>query len=260
MNSALLVVSFGTTHLDTMEKAIAATERVLGEAFPHCPVYRAFTSAVVRKRLAENQKIHICSVEEALAQIAADGFEHVLVQPTLLIPGEEYEKLRAAVRRAAGTLQVKIGQPLLAEEKDLDTVLTLLQKAYPTAPDTILVLMGHGTAHCANRFYEQLAARMRMLEYPTMRLCAVEGTPSFDTLLQELSALPQRKIRLVPFLFVAGDHTKNDMAGSGPESLCSLLRTQGFTVSCILQSLGELAEIRNLFVQRVRALHPECSV
>lgn len=95
MKTALLVISFGTTHLDTMEKTIAATENALAATFPAIPVYRAFTSGVVRKRLKAKFDMQVDSMEEALAQIAADGYKKVVVQPTLLIPGAEYDKLCA---------------------------------------------------------------------------------------------------------------------------------------------------------------------
>ena len=253
MKTAILVVSFGTTHLDTLEHTIAATERMLAETFPQYTLYRAFTSGVVRGLLARRQ-LQIDSVEEALARIAADGFEQVLVQPTLLIPGIEYERLCAAVQQAAGVLQVRMGLPLLNSSRDLDAVIAVLQEAYPLNPDRALLLMGHGTAHSANRIYEQLAAKLRSLSSPVMRLCTVEGTPSFDDVLAELRALPQRKLTLAPFLFVAGEHSKIDMAGSQPDSLRSLLEAAGFEVQCVLQGMGELDGIRRLFAERLRTL------
>ena len=247
MKTTLLVVSFGTTHLDTLEKTIAATENALAAAFPEYPLYRAFTSGIVRKRLKTKFDIHVDSMEEAMARIAGDGFEQVIVQPTLLIPGEEYDKLCAAIEASAGNMKVCIGKPLLCCEPDLDAIIRVLQEAYPVDDDTILLLMGHGTEHAANDIYIRLAQKMQRLP---MRLCTVEGTPSFDDAIEELTALPQRKIRLAPMLFVAGDHAKNDMAGDEPDSLRSRLEEKGFTVECKIQGLGELQAIRNMYVQK----------
>ena len=211
MKTALLVISFGTTHLDTMEKTIVATENALAVAFPDITVFRAFTSGVVRKRLKAKFDMQVDGIEEAMARIYAADYDRVVVQPTLLI--------------------------------------RVLQEAYPVDDDTILLLMGHGTEHAANDIYIRLAQKMRKLP---MRLCTVEGTPSFDDAIEELTAQPQRKVQLAPMLFVAGDHAKNDMAGDEPDSLRSMLKAKGYAVSCAIQGLGELADIRNMYVEKAR--------
>ena len=241
MKTALLVVSFGTTHLDTMEKTISATEAALAAAFPECPVYRAFTSAAVRKTLEKRFDIHIDSIGEALQRITGDGYERVIVQPTLLIPGVEYDKLCAAVEASAGGLQAIVGKPLLYCEQDMDALIDALWRAYPVDEDAILLLMGHGTGHSANGLYIRMVEKMQSLP---MRLCTVEGTPSFADVAEELSALSCKKVRLAPMLFVAGDHAKNDMAGDEPDSLCSLLKARGYQVECILRGLGELTDVQ----------------
>ena len=249
MKTALLAVSFGTTHWDTMEKTIAATENALATAFPAIPVYRAFTSGVVRKRLKAKFDMQVDSMEEAMTRIHAAGYDRVVVQPTLLIPGEEYEKIFAAIETSAYGMQFAVGKPLLCCDADMDTMIRLLQKAYPVEDDTILLLMGHGTEHSANGIYVHLADKMKRT---SMRLCTVEGTPSFDDVMEGLSALPQKKILLAPMLFVAGDHAKNDMAGDEPDSLRSILEAKGYAVSCAIQGLGELADVRNMYVQKAR--------
>ena len=250
MNPAILVVSFGTTHLDTLQDNIARTEADIAAAFPGSSLYRAFTSKVVRFRLKKNLGIHVDSVEEAMARIAADGHTHVVVQPTLLIPGEEYDRLYAWVKEAAGPLHVSIGRPLLGGESDLDAITAILREAYPTAEDTVLLTMGHGTEHNANDLYERLTEKFRAQDGAPMRLCTVEGKPSFADAVQELAALPQRKVLLVPLLFVAGEHAKEDMAGEGPKSLHSMLTAAGFHVSCVVRGLGQLQSVRDLYVQR----------
>ncbi len=247
MKTALLVVSFGTTHLDTMEKTIVATENALAAAFPEFPLYRAFTSGIVRKRLIAKYDIHIDSMEEAMSRITDDGFERVIVQPTLVIPGEEYDKISATIQASAGNMKVCIGKTLLCNDQDLDSIVHVLQEAYPIEDDTILLLMGHGTEHAGNDIYIRLAQKMRKLP---MRLCTVEGTPSFDDAIEEMTTLTQRKVLLAPMLFVAGDHAKNDMAGDEPDSLRSILEEKGFTVECKIQGLGELQSVRNMYVQK----------
>lgn len=247
MKTALLIVSFGTTHLDTLEKTIAPTEAVFAARFPEYPLYRAFTSGMIRKRLKSSQGIHVDSVEEAMGKIAADGFERVFLQPTLLIPGEEYDKLCAAAAASAGGMAFSIGKPLLSCEHDLDTLIQLLQDAYPVEDDTILLLMGHGSEHSANEIYHRLAAKMQSLP---MRLCTVEGTPTFGDVLESLISLPQKKIQLAPLMFVAGDHAKNDMAGEESDSMRSQLEAKGYQVTCRVQGLGELEAVQQMFIAK----------
>lgn len=249
MKTALLVVSFGTTHLDTLERNIQRIEEVFAAAFPEYPLYRAFTSGIVRKRLKTNLNVHVDSVEEALARIAADGFGRILVQPTLLIPGSEYDKLCGAIQSAAGTMDIRIGRPLLCSDGDMDTVIDLLQTAYPVGNDTALLFMGHGSEHSANDIYVRLA--QKMLPFP-MRLCTVEGTPTFEDGVASLASLPQKKVHMAPLMLVAGDHAKNDMAGEEPDTLRSLLEARGYEVTYSIQGLGELESIRNLYVSKAR--------
>lgn len=250
MDPAILVVSFGTTHLDTLQENIARTEADIAAAFPGSSLYRAFTSKAVRFRLKKNLDVHVDSVEEAMARIAADGHTHVVVQPTLLIPGEEYDRLCAWVKEAAGPLHVSTGRPLLCGESDLEAITAILREAYPTAEDTVLLAMGHGTEHNANDLYERLAVKFRAQGGAPMRLCTVEGKPSFADAVQELTSLRQRKVLLVPLLFVAGEHAKEDMAGEEPGSLRSILAAAGFHVSCAVHGLGQLQPVRDLYVRR----------
>ena len=249
MKTALLVVSFGTTHLDTLNQTIAAVEAALAAAFPEDSVYRAFTSNTVRRILERKYGIHVDSVAEALTRIDGEGYDRVIVQPTLLISGTEYDKLCAAVRDSAGSLQVVVGKPLLCCERDMNVLIEALRKAYPVDDDTMLLFMGHGTDHSAHDVYIRMAEKMRSLP---MRLCTAEGTPSFADVAEELSALPYKKLCLVPMLFVAGEHAKNDMAGDEPDSLRSILEAKGYPVECILQGLGELADVRDMYAEKVR--------
>lgn len=244
MKTALLVVSFGTTHPDTLEDTIAATENTLAAAFPQYPIYRAFTSAIVRRRLKSKYGLHADSVEEALARIGAEGFSQVLIQPTMVIPGEEYDRLLACVQAAAGSLSTRVGRPLLCGGADLDAIIGILRDAFPVDDDTVLLFMGHGTKHGASGIYTRLARKMEALSGGAMTACTMDA---FDAALETLSAGSRRKVRLVPLLFTAGTHAKEDMAGR----LRATLEAAGFTVEPIFQSLGQLEAIREMYVRRV---------
>lgn len=249
MKNAILIVSFGTTHLDTLEKNICAVERDIQAACPETPCFRAFTSRIVRRRLQEKYGMEIDSVAAAVQKIEKAGFTHVTVQPTLLLPGEEFDLLRQDALNAAGDLRVSIGLPLLWEDGDIRAMAQVLKRAYPTEEDTILLAMGHGTSHAADSVYFRLRKEMNALG---MELCTVEGSLDFHTAVQNLLNQPKRKVHLVPLLLVAGDHSKNDMAGDEPDSLKSLLTEAGFAVSCSLTGLGEIPEIRQAFITRTK--------
>lgn len=249
MKQAILVVSFGTTHLDTLEKTISAVEREIQGAFPEIPCFRAFTSPTVRRRLAAKCGLEVDSVADALGKLEAGGFTRVIVQPTLLLPGEEYDRLRREVMDAAGTMAVSVGLPLLWNDEDIGLLAGILKRAYPVPEDTVLLAMGHGTSHAADSVYTRLRRAMQALD---MELCTVEGGIDFDAAVTHLLTQSRRKAHLVPLLLVAGDHSKNDMAGDSPDSLKSKLEQAGFAVTCSLTGLGELQEIRNAYCSRVR--------
>lgn len=248
MKQAILVVSFGTTHLDTLEKTICAVERDIQAANPNTPCFRAFTSPTVRRRLREKQGLEVDSVEDALQKLEASGFTHVKVQPTLLLPGEEFDKLHAAVLHSAGEMTVSMGLPLLWEDQDIAALAQAVKAAYPLPEDTILLAMGHGTSHTADAVYTRLRRAMNALG---MELCTVEGSIDFEAAKEALLAQSKRKVHLVPLLLVAGDHSKNDMAGSKPDSLKSILTTAGFEVTFSLRGLGELDAVRKMICKRV---------
>lgn len=251
MKTAILAVSFGTTHLDTLAKTIQAVEEDLMAAFPGAYFYRAFTSGIVRSRLKHKYEMSVDSVEEALERMKHDGVERVVVQPTLLIPGEEYDRLRGKVLLNAGKMEISMGLPLLWDDADLDTMMEILAQSYPMAEDTVLLAMGHGSAHESNCLYERLAEKMRA-RGGSLALCTVEGKPDFADAVEHLKEQGKRRVHLVPLLLVAGDHSKNDMAGEDPDSLRGLLEREGFQVSWTLKGLGEIPAVRERYVRRAK--------
>ena len=248
MSAAVLIASYGTTRLDALERTIRAVERDIAAAFPGLPCYRAFISELVRARLASRHGMAVDGIQEAFRRMAADGIDRVFVQPALLIPGEEYERLRGEILSQAGSMAVSLGRPLLWDEEDLLWIIGVLARAYPVGSDTVLLAMGHGTAHSAGGLYERLACQMQATG--GMALCTATGTPSFDDGIRLLLAQPRRKVHLVPLLLTAGNHSENDMAGDGPDSLRRRLERAGFEVSWSLRGLGELPEVRARLVRR----------
>lgn len=240
MKQALLVVSFGTNYADAEQSCIRPVEEALRRAFPEFEMHRAFTSRMIlRKKREQGQCVE--SEEEALARLTAEKYEKIVVVPTHIIPGGEYEKVRAAAKDCI------VSTPLLCEEEDLDWMADLLASIGREA-DRPIVWMGHGTDHAANEIY----ARLREKLPPSLDLACLEGAFSLDALLPKLNGLSERKLTLMPLMLVAGGHARKDLAGDAENSWKSILTAQGFDVRVRLQGLGALPAVQQRFVEKVR--------
>ena len=252
---ALLVVSFGTSHLDTLEKTISAIERDLAAAFPDRTCRRAFTSGMILRKLAERDGLRIPDVPAALAELEKEGYADVLLQPTHIMNGEEYDKLRLQAAPFAGRFErMSFGSPLLTAEADYrETVQALLSELPPGRPEEAVVYMGHGTGHFANAAYAQIEYMLHDLGRRDVIVGTVEGYPGFAEVIDRLKERPGvRNISLRPLMIVAGDHAKNDLAGEEPDSWRSQLEKEGYAVSCTLRGLGENPGVRTVFVRHAR--------
>ena len=248
ISAAILVVSFGTTHLDTLERCIAATEKAIAERFPEYPVYRAFTSGIVMRRLKEKYDFQVDSVQQALSRIEQDGFTRVVIQPTLLLRGIEYEKMER-LAKTCSKLQVAFGKPLIQDETDCAAIAKILKDENPLVDKEALILMGHGTEHEANRVYCALQEEFDRLGYPAV-IGTVEGTPDFSDAANAVKALGIAKAKLLPLMFVAGDHAKNDMAGEEEDSLLSMVQAVGVSAEPVIRGLGESPAVQKLYALR----------
>ena len=248
MKQAILAVSFGTTYPDTLEKTIAATEAALAEAYPGWPVYRAFTSGMILKKLRQRDGVEIDNVAQAMARLEREGYTQVAVQSTHVMHGEEYEKMLAQLEPYKLTMEIAVGAPLLHAQSDYEAVADALLSWLPLPADgEALVLMGHGTAHFANSAYAQMEHVLQS-RCPRIYIATVEGYPTLDSVAEQLQRQPEiRRLTLAPFMLVAGDHARNDMAG-GEDSWKEVLEGKGYEVACILQGLGECPAIQKLFV------------
>ena len=248
--TAILVVSFGSTHLDTLEKCIVATEQAIASRFPELPLYRAFTSNIVIRRLKEQQDIAVDTVKEALERIKREDITHVVVQPTLILGGIEYDLLKKAAKKVP-ELQVEIGRPLILNEEDCTAVAQILQDENPLEADETLMLMGHGTEHQANDIYALLQKKLDERNYNCI-VGTVEGTPSFKDAVELLKQRGSSHAKLLPLMFVAGDHVKNDMVGNEEDSLLTLVQSAGVKVKPVIRGLGESAAIREAYILRTK--------
>ncbi len=258
MSKGLLVVSFGTSVAETRKKTIEAIEGDLAAAFPERKAYRAWTSSIIRRKLRSSGELNVDSVEEALERMKADGITDLLVQPTHMLPGEEYGKVVNAVRAASGFERLRLGKPLLTGEADIRAVAAVLEDTFSdVGSGELLALMGHGSAEAEENFYLQLTEAFRKDGKPNFIVGTVEEDPGFEPVLRAAKERKPSRIRLLPFMVVAGDHALNDMAGEGEDSWAGMLRKEGFQVECILKGMGEYPKVRAMYVEKARQTEAE---
>lgn len=248
---ALLVVSFGTSYVGTRRKTIEATEQTLAKAFPGYDLKRAFTSHRVIHKLRQRDQLEIASVPQALDQLRAEGYAEVLAQPLHILNGTEYHQVLVDLKPySARFARLALGRPLLTDLADYLAVVDALRPELPAcAPSEAVLLMGHGSRHPANAAYCQLDYVFKDEGLPHVYLATVEGYPPLETVIKRLEADHIRKVTLLPFMLVAGDHARNDM----DRGWKSILENKGFAVETRLMGLGELEKIRQIYVAHARA-------
>ncbi len=245
----ILVVSFGTSY-DKARASIEAVENKIETEFPNYVLRRAFTSGMIIKKLA-GRGICVDTVEQALVKLASEGVKELIVQPTHLIAGIEYEKLQKAVQGLQHHFRsVKIGQPLLASESDRKELVDILAKEIEKQDDECLVLMGHGTEHEVNRVYLELQKDFEERGYKDVFVGTVEGTPSGEDVLKCASGAYKKAV-MAPLMLVAGDHALNDMAGD-EDSWQTMFEEEGIEVRTILKGLGAYQGVLDMYVNHVK--------
>lgn len=251
---AVLVVSFGTSYNDTRALTIDAIEAAVADAYPEYEVRRAFTSQIIIDKLLERDGLEINNVEEAMQQLIADGFGTLVVQPTHVINGYEFNEMTAEIEPFIDNFaSVTYGTPLLTTTEGYLALVEAFknQIAPPLSEDTALLLMGHGTQHFANSAYAALDYMFKEQGMPNVFVGAVESYPDLDTVIPFLKTGNYRKIILQPLMIVAGDHASNDMAGDEEDSWKTVLKAEGFEVECIMRGLGEFSSIHSLYIDQI---------
>ncbi len=248
---AILVVSFGTSVNATREKTIDRIEADIQKSMPDRAFYRAWTSGMIIRKIEKRDGVHINTVEEAMEQMLSDGITDVIVQPTHVIRGIEYDQLKETVLEKGKEFeQVRIGTPLLTTSEDADAVLqAVMAEIGAIGKEETVVFMGHGTPHDINSIYTELDQRLKELGYPQAFMGTVEAEPTLDTLLEKVKTLQVKRVILAPFMVVAGDHAMNDMAGDEDDSWKSTFEKAGYEVECILKGLGEYPAVRQIYVK-----------
>ena len=246
----LLAVSFGTSFAETREKTIGAIENALREAFPEYTVSRAFTSNKIRKRLRERDGIEIDSVTKALQRAAVDNIEELIIQPTHMMAGHEYNKLLQEVSAYTNVFpRLAIAYPLLhctADFYALAQTITTWTAQYDNK-ETAICFMGHGTDAQSNAVYQKLEDLLHESGHENYFIGTVEGMPTVNDILAKLRQKTYTKVVLQPLMVVAGDHACNDMAGEDEDSWKNIFERAGYEVRCILRGLGENAAVQQMY-------------
>lgn len=253
---AILAVSFGTSHNDTREVTIDAIEKDMQAAFPEYPLYRAWTSKMIINKVNKRDHVHIDTVKEAMEKMRADGITDVLVQPTHVINGIENDIMKEeALSYREDFHSISFGDPLLTSEQDNREVLEAVAEEFSwLKEDEVLVLMGHGTTHYANSIYAALDYTFKDKGHKNIFLGTVEAYPSMESIMKLVRKYAPSKVVLAPFMIVAGDHAKNDMAGDDPESWYSQFKEAGYEVEAVIKGLGEYPGIRKILVNHLKLL------
>lgn len=262
VKKAILVVSFGTSYLETLQLTIASIENKIKDNFPEYEVRRAFTSRFVIKKLASRDGIQIDTEQQALEKLHAEGYREVYIQPLHVVAGEEYDKVkRLVVHYAHAGLfdRIKLGRPLLyymGQEDQPDDYLAAVQAVTAELPklgnEDAVVFMGHGGLHPANAAYAALQLKFEQAGFNRTFVYTVEGFPALEHVIEKLNGNQVKKVLLIPFMLVAGDHVQNDMAGPEDDSAKSQLQKAGLHVEVYLRGLGENSLIQELYVQHLQ--------
>lgn len=252
----LLAVSFGTSYNDTRAVTIDAVETALQNAYPEYQVRRAFTSQIVIDVLEDRDNLDIDNVTEAMDRLVADGVKDVVVQPTHVIPGFEYDDVMAEIASYEDKFDsLSVGAPLLSSDEDFDTMVTVLadETAAYNNEGTAVVFMGHGTEHEANASYATLQEKLHAAGMTNYFVGTVEGSPLVEDVLAQVDAGEYENVVLLPLMIVAGDHANNDMAGDEEGSWKDVFTKAGYSVECVLAGLGQYEGIQQMVVDHAAA-------
>ena len=272
----LLVVSFGTSFNDSRVADIKSIEDALQEANPDWSVRRAFTAQIIINHIQARDGEKIDNMEQALERAVANGVKQLVVQPTHLMHGAEYDEMCAAIDKVRDKFEsVEIAEPMLGEVGNDATVINADKEAVAKAvvaaaleesgyestaaakdAGVAYVLMGHGTAHVAKVTYSQMATQMAKLGYENVFVGTVEGEPeetSCEAVIEAVKNAGYTTVVLRPLMVVAGDHANNDMAGADDDSWKTMFEAAGCTENCQISGLGRIADVQALYVAHTKA-------
>ena len=253
----ILVVSFGTSYSNSRHVTIGAIEDAIREAYPDYQVRRAFTAQIIIDKLKKEENIEIDNVKQALDRAVANGVKTLIVQPTHLMNGLEYNDLKKELDKYKDKFdKIALGKPLLTSDEDFKQVIAAITndtKEYLDG-ETAICFMGHGTEADSNKVYATLQEKLKAAGYNDYFVGTVEAKPSVDDLIAQVKESGKyKRVILQPLMVVAGDHANNDMAGDGEDSWVSKFKAAGFEVKPVLRGLGQNYDIQKIYLEHVKA-------
>ena len=251
----LLVVSFGTSYNDSRRLTIGGIENRLEKDFPEWSVRRGFTSQIIIDHVLKRDNVKIDNVKEALDRAIDNGVKTLLVQPTHLMHGFEYTDLVDELAEYADAFdKVIVGEPLLNSDEDFSAVADIITEATKEYDDgkTAVCFMGHGTEADSNEVYARMQEVLLDKGFEHTYVGTVEAEPSVEDVLEAVQQGGYERVVLRPLMIVAGDHANNDMAGDDEDSWKSIFEGAGYEVVCVVEGLGQLEGIQELFSQHVQ--------
>lgn len=255
-DNELLVLSFGTSYNDSRRLTIGAIEGDLEKAFPDFSVRRGFTANIIIDHVQRRDNILIDDVDAALERAVNNGVKNLVVQPTHLMHGLEYDELVEEVGNYSDAFdQVVFGEPLLSSDDDfarVEKAITEWTASYDDG-ETAICFMGHGTEADSNEVYQKMQDLLTKDGYTNYFVGTVEAEPSLDDVLAKVQAGDYKRVVLEPLMVVAGDHANNDMAGDEDGSWKKTFEDAGYEVECLLRGLGENEDIRAIYVDHAKA-------
>lgn len=251
MKRAVLLVSFGTSYKEARDKSLESICRDLAEVDKNVPVYQAYTSGMIIKKLAKDN-IKMYNVDEAIEKALKENVQSLYVVSTHMIPGHEYNKLLGILEKYKSEfINLKIATPLLYERGDCEKVVSVLNKIFKFNKIYDYVLMGHGTDADANIRYKEMNEAFKNAGFKNVHIASVEAKPDINDAIAEMKKCKHiEKVIVHPFMIVAGDHANNDMAGER-DSFVSVLNECGYKTEAILKGLGEYPEFREIYVNKL---------
>lgn len=252
----LLVISFGTSYNDNRRLTIGAVEEAMEKAFPDWSVRRAFTAQLIIDRLQRRDGQVIDNVGQALDRAVENGVKRLVIQPTHLLDGLEYnDVVNEAAQYADAFEAMAIGAPLLTSDEDFQIVSKVMAESAAQYDDgkTAICFMGHGTEAAANTVYAKMQQVMTDAGYANCFIGTVEAAPTLDDVLALVQAGGYERVVLQPMMIVSGDHANNDMAGEDEDAWKTVFENAGYEVECVLKGLGEYEAIQNLLAAHAQA-------
>lgn len=256
LKKAILVVSFGTSFDETRVKNIDLLEDEIKTLYPDYSIYSAWTSKMIINKILKRDNKKINTVTDAVQKMILDNVEELIVQPTHVISGIENDIMTEEVLKFKDSFKsIRFGTPLLNDNEDAKKIATAIAEEYKeTLKNESLILVGHGSNHNINFAYAALDYTFKEMGYKNVFIGTIEAYPHMEEVLNYMKDIESKKLTIIPFMLVAGDHAVNDIAGEEDDTWRSFFEKAGYSVNCVVKGLGEYKSIRSIYLNHLASV------